>query len=71
MTGRPSTPAQTMVRAWRLWLYWRGAVAVSATSLLGWAHYELFFAHPELLQLGSLRVARSGEPTLPPGGEPR
>jgi len=51
----PPTPAQTIVRAWRLWLYWRGAVAVSATSLLAWAHYELLVASPEKLRLGVAR----------------
>lgn len=51
--GKPplARPAQTLVGAWRFWLYWRGFVAVSATSLLAWAHYELLIAHPERLRL--------------------
>lgn len=48
---RPPRPADTLVSAWRFWLYWRGVVAVSATSLLAWAHYELLVAHPEKLRL--------------------
>ncbi|KAJ1623838.1 hypothetical protein T492DRAFT_845202 [Pavlovales sp. CCMP2436] len=59
----PLTPAQTVVRAWRLWLYWRGAVAMGATSLLGWAHYELWLVHPEMYRLPGRPAAPAAAPS--------